>query len=167
MPGTLVDTYVAALQHGTADVPEDAVRLGVVRRSTPWFYAQVDENVPALAPPADLLDETKTRQAELEDRGLDDATAHNRAMDDVDFDDRYRDYLRSSGEAGEALAALRDRLDRGEDVALVCYENTEEKRCHRTLLREHVVGDGGTLPRSVGRPTVTPPTGRRRPSRPA
>jgi len=132
------DTYVAALKHGTADVPDDAVRLGVVRKPTPWFYGQVDENVPALGPPAELLSETKARQEELEAEGLDDAEAHNRAMDDVDLDARYLAYLDDSSEAREALADLRDRLDAGEDVALVCYENTDNKRCHRTLLRERL-----------------------------
>ena len=140
MAGTLTDTYVAALRHGTADVPESAVRLGVVRRPTPWFYAAVDENVPALAPPADLLDDAKARQADLVADGFDDAAAHNAAMDDVDFDERYRLYLADAAEAAAAIDDLRERLDRGEDVALVCYENTENKRCHRTILRAFVEG---------------------------
>jgi hypothetical protein len=140
MTGHLTDTYVAALRHGTADVPEDATRLGVVRKPTPWFYSAVDENVRVLAPPADLIEEAKDRQAELEAEGLDDAAAHNRAMDDVDFDARYLDYLDESDEAAAAMADLRARLDAGEDVALVCYENTEQKRCHRVLLRKAVAG---------------------------
>lgn len=142
MAGSLSDTYVAALRHGTATVPEDAARLGVVRKPTPWFHAQVDENVPALAPPADLLDETKARQEELEAEGLADAEAHNRAMDDVDFDARYLAYLDESEEAREAVEDLSERLAAGEDVALVCYENTEHKRCHRTLLRERLESGG-------------------------
>ena len=137
------DTYVAALKHGTADVPDDAARLGVVRKPTPWFYGQVDENVPALGPPAELLAETKARQEELEAEGLGDAEAHNRAMYDVDLDARYLAYLDNAEEAREAMADLRDRLDAGEDVALVCYENTEHKRCHRTLLRERLESGGG------------------------
>ena len=135
MAGTLTDTYVAALRHGTADVPEGAVKLGVVRKPTPWFHSAVDENVPALSPPADLIDETKARQEALEAEGLGDAEAHNRAMDDVDFDGRYRAYLDDSADARAAIDDVRDRLAAGEDVALVCYENTENKRCHRTLLR--------------------------------
>lgn len=138
MAGSLSDTYVAALRHGTADVPEDAVRLGVVRKPTPWFHAQVDENVPALAPPADLLDEVKARQEALEAGGAGDVEAHNGAMDDVDFDARYLAYLAESEEANAAIDDLRNRLSAGEDVALVCYENTEHKRCHRTLLRERL-----------------------------
>lgn len=143
MTGRVSDTYVAALQHDTADVPASATRLGVVRRPTPWFWGQVDANEPALAPPADLLDETKARQEALEAEGVDGADAHNRAMDDVDFEARYLAYLDDSADALEALASLRERLDAGEDVALVCYENTEAKRCHRTLLRERLETDRG------------------------
>ena len=143
MAGQVYDTYVAALQHDTADVPAGAMRVGVVRRPTPWFWGQVDENVPALAPPADLLDETKARQEALESEGIDGADAHNRAMDDVDFDARYLTHLDDSAEAAEAVADLHERLDGGEDVALVCYENTEAKRCHRTLLRERVESGRG------------------------
>ena len=138
MPGTLYDTYVAALQHDMADVPEGAARLGVVRRPTPWFWGQVDENVPALGPPEDLLAEAKTRQEALEAEGVDDAEAHNAAMDDVDFDERYLAHLDESAAAREAITEIRNRLAAGDDVALVCYENTDEKRCHRTLLGERI-----------------------------
>lgn len=134
MPGSVSDSYVAALQHDTADVPDDATRVGVVRRATPWFYGAVDENVPALAPPEDLLDETKARQAELEAAGVSDAEAHNRAMNEVDFVERYADHLDTDPDAIEALSDLESRLRAGEDVVLVCYENTDEKRCHRTAL---------------------------------
>lgn len=140
MSGTLTDTYVAALRHGTADVPPDAARVGVVRRPTPWFYAAVDENVPALAPPADLLESVTSRREALAERGVDDAEAHNRAMDDVDFDERYVAHLDRSAEAGRALQGIRDRLDAGEDVVLVCYEDTDRKHCHRTLLRSRLEG---------------------------
>ena len=138
MAGTLTDTYVAALRHDSADVPPGATLLGVVRKPTPWFHSAVDENVPALSPPGELVDETKARQEELEAEGVGDAEAHNRAMDDVDFDARYLAYLDESEDARAAMADVRDRLAVGEDVALVCYENTENKRCHRTLLGERL-----------------------------
>jgi len=138
MSGQVYDTYVAALQHDIADVPEDAVRVGVVRRPTPWFWAQVDENVPELGPPADLLEEFKDRYEALQERGLGDAEAHNTALERVDYDDRYKSYLHRSDEARAAIATLRTRLESGEDVVLVCYENTDEKRCHRTLLRSEL-----------------------------
>lgn len=138
MPGRVYESYVAALQHDTAGVPGDATRVGVVRRPTPWFYGVVDENVPALGPPSDLLDETKATQAALADEGIDDADAHNRAMAAVDFAAAYETHLATDSEAQAAVDDLLDRLRDGEDVVLVCYENVEEKRCHRIPLRAHL-----------------------------
>lgn len=138
MAGSVSDTYVAALQHGFAQVPDGATRVGVVRRPTRWFWGQVDENVPALSPPAELLDVVKKRAAELEADGLDGAAAHNRAMADVDYDGRYRSHLDDTKEARAALGELRGRLETGEDLVLVCYENTDEKWCHRTALAERL-----------------------------
>ena len=40
----------------------------------------------------------------------------------MDFDTRYREHLRADDDAGAALAALRERVSDGEDVALVCFE---------------------------------------------
>lgn len=134
--GRLRDTYVAAIQHDLVDLSGDERLVGVVRRQMPWFQGQVDENRPALAPPEDLLDEFKQRCEELEDEGWSEAEAHNEAWDDVDFEDRYCQYLEETPEAQEAIAELEQLLDQEEDIVLVCYENTDEKRCHRTLLKQ-------------------------------
>jgi len=64
-------------------------------------------------------------------------TRRNRSLNDLDYDDRYLTYIEQSDDAQQAIDEVRDRLDRGEEV-LVCYENTDNKRCHRTLLREAV-----------------------------
>ena len=136
--GRLEDTYVAALQHDLVTPPETALVLGVVRRPLPWLYGVVDENRPALAPPATLLDEFHDRKHAFETEGLDDVAAHEAAWDAVDYDRRYRDHLRASGSATEAIEAVETALAGGRDVFLVCYENTDEKRCHRTILREVV-----------------------------
>lgn len=133
--GQVTDTYVAALQHDLVDLPADTTRVGVVRRPTHWLNAQVDENIPALGPPDALLDDVKDRHEALKAAGRADAAAHNRAMDTVDYDERYREHL-STPEAEAALDDLLARLESGENIALVCFENTAEKRCHRTILRE-------------------------------
>jgi uncharacterized protein YeaO (DUF488 family) len=132
--GRVLDTYVAALQHDLADVG-DATRVGVVRRPTRWFSGSVDENVPSLAPPAALLDEAKQRQEDFEMRGVCEEEAHNEAWLEVDFAARYRDHLDADPDAASALDDLEARVRDGEDVALVCFENTDKKRCHRTILR--------------------------------
>ena len=136
--GTLADTYVAAIQHDLAELPDGTTRVGVVRKPAPWFHAAVDENVPELGPPADLLEEVRTAEDDLKMQGLCGEGAHNAAWDRADFGERYRTYLEESPEAQAALEALADRLVGGESLALVCYENTEKKRCHRTILRERL-----------------------------
>ncbi|WP_306059705.1 DUF488 domain-containing protein [Natronococcus wangiae] len=138
--GTLTDTYVAALQHDLADVPAEATLVGVVRSPTPWFHAAVDENVPELGPPADVLESIKELEEDFKMQGLCEEGAHNAAWDEAGFGERYRDYLESSAEARSALEDLERRLEAGESLALVCYENTEKKRCHRTILRERLEG---------------------------
>lgn len=138
-PGTVTDTYVAALRHDLASVPAGATLVGVVRRPTGWFHAAVDENCPALGPPAALLDEFQDRVEDLKRQGLCDEGAHNAVWEEVDFEARYRRHLR--GDGAEALDALRRRVRDGEDLVLVCYENTDKKRCHRTVLAERVRDD--------------------------
>lgn len=130
--GTVEHTYVAALRHDLADVTPGATLVGVVRRPTGWFHAAVDENVPALGPPEALLEEFQTRVEDLKRQGLCDEGAHNAVWEEVDFEARYRRHLAEDG--ADALGALVDRLDDGEDLVLVCFENTEQKRCHRTAL---------------------------------
>lgn len=127
-------TYAAALQHDKAEVPDDATRVGVVRRPLPWFAGVVDENRSALGPPEALLDDFQDRAQALEEDGLDDAEAHNRAWDEVDYDRRYRAHLEEA-EAGAVLDELARRLEEGEALALVCYE-APEKQCHRGLAAE-------------------------------
>ena len=136
---TVHETYAAAIQHGRADLPDGTRLVGVVRRPMGWFHGTVDENVPALGPPAELLDAVKDRQAELEATGLEGAAALERAWSDVDFGERYLDYLGTDDEAGEAFEAVVDEVRGGTDVALVCYE-AADKPCHRHLLRERVLG---------------------------
>ncbi|MFC5972659.1 DUF488 domain-containing protein [Halomarina salina] len=136
--GRVRDTYVAALQHGLVDLPAETTLVGVVRRPTGWFRSTVDENQPSLGPPADLLDATKRRHDALKRRGMCDEGAHNAAWEEVEFEARYRDHLASTPDARDAVEGLVDRVRSGEDLALVCFENTDKKRCHRTVLRDHV-----------------------------
>ncbi|WP_117591529.1 DUF488 family protein, N3 subclade [Haloprofundus halophilus] len=133
--GELYDTYVAALQHGLVELPEGVRLLGVVRRPTRWFHAAVDENRPSLAPPETLLDEFSRERDDLKMAGLCDEGAHNAAWENIGFGERYREYL-DADEPRAALESLAAELRAGDDAALVCYENTEKKRCHRTVLRD-------------------------------
>ncbi|WP_225335091.1 DUF488 domain-containing protein [Halomicrobium urmianum] len=137
MTGAVHDTYVAALQHGSAALPEGTRKVGVVRKPTSWFHGVVDENRPELGPPADLLAEFQSREEAFKAQGMCDEGAHNATWEVVAFEERYREHLESEA-ARAAVEDLLDLLEAGTDVALVCYENTDQKRCHRTALREHL-----------------------------
>jgi uncharacterized protein YeaO (DUF488 family) len=132
MTGTVEETYAAAIQHDLYD--GDATRVGVVRRPTGWFRAVVDENVPAVAPPEELLDEAKQRHEELKLAGMCDEGAHNAAWEETDFETRYHEHLDTDADAQAAVEALLARVRAGEDLALVCFEG-DAKRCHRRVLR--------------------------------
>ncbi|ELZ13045.1 hypothetical protein C478_08998 [Natrinema thermotolerans DSM 11552] len=136
--GTLTDTYVAAIQHDLAELPADATRVGVVRRPTSWFHAAVDENLPELGPPEPLLESMRDAEEDMKIQGLCEEGAHNAAWDQVGFGEAYRDHLESDDSARAEIETLSERLAAGESLALVCYENTEKKRCHRTILREYL-----------------------------
>ncbi|GAB3665690.1 DUF488 domain-containing protein [Halopiger thermotolerans] len=145
--GVLADTYVAAIQHDLAEVPDDATYVGVVRQPAPWFHAAVDENHPELGPPADLLESMREIEEDMKMQGLCEEGAHNAAWEQVGFEEAYCDHLESSADAQAAVEELTERLESGESLALVCFENTEKKRCHRTILRDRLAerldGDGG------------------------
>ncbi|MFD1514542.1 DUF488 family protein [Halomarina rubra] len=134
----LGDTYVAAIQHGLVDIPENATLVGVVRHPTGWFHAAVDENYQALGLSADLLETFKQRHEDLKLHGMCDEGAHNAAWDELDVSGRYRSQLTNNPTAQQAVEDLLDRLRTGEHLVLVCFENTDKKRCHRTLLKSHI-----------------------------
>lgn len=131
------DTYVAALQHDLIELDGTERLVGVVREPTGWFHAAVDENVPALGPPTDLLDAAKQRTEELKMQGLCEEGAHNAAWDEIDFEGRYLDYLDASSSAQQELDRLSDAVRDGETIVLVCFEG-DSKRCHRRLLRDRL-----------------------------
>ena len=137
-PGTLTDTYAAAIQHDLVDLEPETTLVGVVRQPPPWFHAAVDENVRALGPPSSLLEETKAAEEELKMQGLCAEGAHNAAWEQVDYEARYRTHLETDADAQGALTRLLERLESGESIALVCFENTNKKHCHRTVLREEL-----------------------------
>jgi len=127
-------TYVGGLP--SEDVRNDDLILGVVRYEYDFLQRAVDRNVPALAPPEDLLDAyNAVREAASKDEAIPNHGDEGRrvAWTNVSFRERYLAYLdRASPQ--EVLANLRDRLDDdGRDVWLVCLE-AEEAFCHRRLL---------------------------------
>ena len=134
----LGDTYIAAIQHELVDLSEEATLVGVARHPTGWFRSVVDENYPSLGPPPELLDEFKQLHNDFKLQGMCDEGAHNAAWDELSFGDRYLTYIEESTTAQEPISDLVNRLEAGEELVLVCFENTNQKRCHRTPLRNYL-----------------------------
>lgn len=136
--GELRDTYAAAIQHDLVDLSGEEWVVGVVRRPFPWFHGLVDENIRVLGPPGSLLDTVKTRSETLRETGLEDAEAHNQAIKDINYRARYLQYLEGSSAAQSAIDTILEAIEDGRTVVLVCYENTDEKQCHRTILQDYL-----------------------------
>mgnify|MGYP006299190413 CR=1 FL=1 len=150
--GNLHDSYHAALQHSHDEPDEDDLVIGVVREPMYGIQKYIDENWPELAPSRQLLDEFKAKADEI---------GHNAAVDAVDFRERYRDSL--DGAAQERINKIVSELRSGRDVWVVCYENTDDKFCHRDILTDEimqVVNNSGndTTDDASGRPSRWPET---------
>jgi hypothetical protein len=149
MSGEIRETYHAAIAHDLVDLPAEATLVGVVRKPTGWFGTEVDENRPARGPPAARREETEAAAERIESEGVDETPAHNLAWAETDFEERYREHVATDEDAQAELAALAERVEGGETVALVCFE-ADDKRCHRHLLRELLaerVGDAAVAER--------------------
>lgn len=123
----LHDTYHAALQHEHVTPGEDDYVVGVVREPMYGIQTHLDTNLKALAPPRDLLTEFKECADDI---------GHNEAIEACNFEQRYRDHLEGNTQQ-RAMKQLLSLLP-DTDVYLVCYENTDEKVCHRTYLKDEL-----------------------------
>lgn len=136
MSATLRTTYFGGIG-SVVEPDEDAEVLAVVRYPQDFVERVTDRNVPALAPPEELLDAYKTVEAAAErddypnPRGV--------AWESVDFERRYRDNLDAAGPR-EVLANVRERLHDHVDVWLVCWEKNP-RYCHRRVLADVLVDE--------------------------
>ncbi|WP_049928661.1 DUF488 family protein, N3 subclade [Halopiger goleimassiliensis] len=116
---------------------EEADIFGVVRYPQDFVDRVTDRNIPAVAPPENLLDAYKRVEGTAEDDGADYPSAV--AWRTVDFEPRYLNYLRSYPGPQRVLDELRERaLER--DVWLVCWEK-DCRWCHRRPLASEIVAD--------------------------
>lgn len=127
---TVHTTYFGGL-NATVTPPDSALVLGVVRYPKDFVQRVTDRNVPAVAPPDNLLNAYKTVEEAADRDGV--ANPSAAAWETVDFEDRYRDYLDSAG-TRQVLDELRDRVAH-RDIWLVCWEK-DPRYCHRSVLAE-------------------------------
>ncbi|WP_276252990.1 DUF488 family protein [Halomontanus rarus] len=114
----------------------DADVFGVVRYPQDFVERLTDRNIPAVAPPEDLLNAYNAVEEAAENNGDPNPTAI--AWDSVRYESRYLAYLERAGPQ-LVLEELRGRaLER--DVWLICWEK-DARWCHRRLLANAVVAD--------------------------
>lgn len=137
--GDLRTTYVSNIGSGVHPDEDDLV-LGVIRYDYDFVERVVDRNCPALAPPEDLLQRYKHVEDTAESDGVPDPS--RAAWDSLSLRERYLGYLERPGPQ-TCIESIRDRLDDGQTVWLVCLEK-DDTFCHRRLLAARVRGSSPT-----------------------
>lgn len=112
-------------------------RIAVVRQPNDTGILDVtDEWKQSLGMPEDALQQFWSWRSKYESNDAVDNPS-DRAYDELKLDDVYREHVRSSQKAQRALDEIVDRVESGETVVLVCFEESH-KRCHRHVLRRIV-----------------------------
>jgi GrpB-like predicted nucleotidyltransferase (UPF0157 family) len=114
----------------------DTTYVGVVSEGDEEFERTVDEMRPELGPPSVLFHQWLNTRDSKQDE-MSSVEAHNRALDEVNFRERFGKYLDSNREARDALEELTDRVEAGEHIVLVGYCD-EGKWCHREPVAETI-----------------------------
>lgn len=144
---------IRVVRLGTPRLPGEGLRIGTVRRpprgvpkaelAARDFY---DVWLPELAPSEELV---KFAQAAAAPPAPDAATWRT-------FVRRYRAELKEP--ARQRLLALLAALSRGTDLSVGCY-CVDERRCHRSVLRELLAEHGATFAPGEEPETAAPPAG--------
>ena len=130
-----VKREVSSDQSRLSSFGSDVTYVSIVNSTSEEFDEYTDEHMDGLTPPDDLFYQWLNEKKKLQ-KEEDSVTAHNTALDYVNYDERYRSYLKS-GDGKEAIEDVVDRVENGERVVLVCY-CTDSKRCHREIAHERV-----------------------------
>lgn len=93
----------------------------------------VDEHIPELGMPDRKLNEFRKLREGYNTQ--DPVEAHNKAYVKCDLDSAFESHVQFNEKAREAINRIADRVEHGEDIVLVCFEQSP-KRCHRHKLQE-------------------------------
>jgi hypothetical protein len=106
--------------------------IGVVSRPTERMRSVTDEIMPALGMPETWLEKYLQKRSQYRlNNGI--TEPGHMAYTDLELDSRYREYVQSSSEAQACIDEIVTRLDSGEHITLVCFEESG-KKCHRHVL---------------------------------
>lgn len=115
-------------------IDTNSTTIAVVSRPTDRMLEVTDEWLPELGMPENYLSIFLKRRNQYRGNSAIDEPA-NRAYTDLSLDERYVEYIRNSDDAQIAITQILSRIDAGETITLVCYEESHEM-CHRHALIE-------------------------------
>lgn len=145
MTGELTETHYGVVREKATSpqmsiVPEPTY-IAVVREPRDTKIDDYcDEWMPSLGMPRPILEELwSTRKGYTNNIN----NPHERAVKAINLPGRYRGYLETD-EPQEAIEEITDRLQDGENISLVCFE--ESGYCHRHDLKSEILS---RIPRFV------------------
>jgi len=115
-------------------IDTNSTTIAVVSRPTDRMLEVTDEWLPELGMPENYLSRFLKRRNQYRVNSSIDEPA-SRAYTDVSLDERYVEYIRNSEDAQIAITQILSRIESGEVITLVCYEESHEM-CHRHALVE-------------------------------
>ncbi len=108
--------------------------IAVVSLPNEKMLEVTDEWVPELGIPEKHLSRFLKRKKDYRANSAIDEPA-NRAYTDLSLDEKYVEYVRESEDAQDAISQIISRINSGESITLVSYEEPHEM-CHRHTLME-------------------------------
>lgn len=133
--GELREGYIARWNK----YPNDEVKIRVARPSV-------------LGPSKELLSELMTTKKRLKEGGgkfKDERCARKMAGALVDYEKRFRKEIAENAFAQNEMAVIREMLNAGINVRLLCYE--KEPPCHRFILMDLILGQDQTAHKKMDR----------------
>jgi len=119
---------------GASSEDELGTLIAVVQDPTGGIVNVCDEFYRELGMPQNYLNQLREKRNDLSD-SLTDTETHNTAVEQLQLEEKYREYLQNSDAAEEQITQISNRIQNGETITLVCFEKPP-KWCHRYVLQD-------------------------------
>jgi len=118
--------------YGEAEDPKTYIAV-VSQPNDTGILDVTDEWIPELGMPDRKLNEFRSLREGYNSH--DPVECHNKAYIKCDLDSAFEAHVEFNEDAQEAVNRIADRVEHGEEIVLVCFEQSP-KRCHRHKLQE-------------------------------
>lgn len=92
-----------------------------------------DEWIPELGMPTQNLNEFRRLRSGYNSQ--DPVECHNKSYEKCSLDSKFEAHTERNSDAREAVNSIADRVEHGEEIVLVCFEQSP-KKCHRHKLKQ-------------------------------